>query len=149
MTTYKDIAEALKETLKEVVPGCTVYSVARVEAIERPAFFFTIKPIITEPANMRTRHNVLAVYIDYLQKVKDEADMYDVAGKLREALGFAYRVGKRYLYVTDFDFDFVGKERNVLEMSVTFEYFDMIEAEEKAEPMGEAIVSIRLREVYK
>ena len=96
---------------------------------------------------MRTRHNVLAVYIDYLQKVKDEADMYNVAGKLREALGFAYRVGKRYLYVTDFDFDFVGKERNVLEMSVTFEYFDMIEADEKAEPMGEAVVSIKLREV--
>ena len=90
MTTYKDIAEALKETLQGIVPGCTVYSVARVEAIERPAFFFNMKPLLTEPANKRTRHNVLAVYIDYLQKVKDEADMYVVAGKLREALGFAY-----------------------------------------------------------
>ena len=148
MTTYKDIAEALKKTLKGIVPGCTVYSVARVEAIERPAFFFTIKPILTEPANIRTRHNVLAVYIDYLQKVKDEADMYDVAGKLREALGFAYRVGKRHLDVTDFDFEFIGKERNILEMSVTFDYFDMIETDEKAEPMGEAVVSIKLKEVF-
>ena len=148
MTTYKDIAETLKETLKEVVPGCTVYSIARVEAVERPAFFFTIKPIITEPANMRTRHNVLAVYIDYLQKVKDEADMYEVAGKLREALGFAYRVGKRHLDVADFDFEFVGKERNVLEMSITFDYFDMIETDEEAETMGEAVVSVRLKEVF-
>lgn len=148
MTTYADIARALTNTLKEIVPGCKVYSTARVEGIERPAFSFFLKPILTEAANRITRHNVLAAYIDYTQEVKDEGDMYEVAGKLREALGFAYKVGKRYLDVTDFDFEFTGKERNILEMSVTFDYFDMIETDEKAEPMGEAVVSIKLKEVF-
>ena len=148
MITYADIASALGDTLSGLVPGCGVYSIARTEDFKRPAFFFYLKPILTEAANMRTRHNVVAAYIDYHQKVKDEADMYKVAGKLRDALGFAYKVKSRYLDVTEFDFEFVGKERNIMEMSATFDYFDPIEADDKAELMEEAIVNVKLREVY-
>ena len=33
-------------------------------------------------------------------------------------------------------------------MSITFDYFDMIETDEEAETMGEAVVSVRLKEVF-
>ena len=105
MIGYGDIVRELTRTLKNLMPGVTVYAAERVESIKRPAFYFTVKPILTEAANMRTRHNVLGLYIDFFQKVKDEAGMYDVATMVRDALGFAYKVGDHYIDIKDFSYD--------------------------------------------
>ena len=79
--TYGDIVQSVTGTLQTLFPNHNIYSMARVERLERPAFFFSLKPVVVEPSNRRTRHNVLSLYIDYFQAVKDEADMYDTATK--------------------------------------------------------------------
>ena len=141
-----DIARAFTKTLHDNFPGHAVYSMARTESIKRPAFFFYLKPVISEPANKVTRHNILSLYVDYFQKVKDEAGMYDTASKIRDILGFAYQVGDRYIDVTEFDWEFVGSERNVLELNITLEYFDLVGKEETADLMEEASVKVTLKE---
>ena len=146
---YSDIAKALTGTLKELFPDRRIYSIMRVEDMKRPAFFFSIKPVIDEPSNRRTRHNILSVYIDYFQEVKDEADLYDTANTIRDALGWSYPVGDDYINVTEFDWDFVGSERNIIEMNITLEYFDAIDNDEHAELIEDVDITYYLREVYK
>lgn len=145
--TYGDIARAVTKTLKELFPEADIVSMARTEDISRPAFFFYLKPVAIEAASERARHNVLSLYIDYLQKVKDEPDMYDVATKIRDALGWSYRVGDNYIDVTGFDWEFVGQKRDTLELDITLEYFDALDADEDAEPMEEIGIAMELEEV--
>ena len=140
--TYGDIARALTKTLTDLFPGHRIYSMARVEKIERPAFFFSMKPVLVEAANMRTRHNVLSVYIDYFQSVKDEAGMYDAATVIRDTLGWSYPVGDHYVNVQSFDWEFVGTERNVIEISITLDYFDAVDTDEKADLMEDVHVNV-------
>lgn len=148
--TYGDIVRSVTGTLQELFPTHNIYSMARVERLERPAFFFSLKPVTVEPSNRRTRHNVLSLYIDYFQEVKDEADMYDAATKIRDALGWSYQVGDdgEYVNVTEFDWDFVGSERNIIEMNITLEYFDAIGNDEHAPLIEDVDVKYKLREVY-
>ena len=130
--TYGDIVRAVTGTLTTLFPNHNIYSMMRVEKLDRPAFFFSLKPVIVEASNLRTRHNVLSLYIDYFQAVKDEVDMYDTATKIRDALGWSYPVpvgedSVERVNVTEFDWDFVGQERNIIEMNVTLEYFDNVD----------------------
>jgi hypothetical protein len=149
--TYGDIVRSVTGTLQELFPTHNIYSMARVERLERPAFFFSLKPVIVEASNKRTRHNVLSLYIDYFQAVKDEADMYDAATRIRDALGWSYAVGDNgeYINVTEFDWDFVGSERNIIEMNITLEYFDAIDNDEHAPLIEDVDVTYHLREEYK
>ena len=152
--TYGDIVQSVTGTLQELFPNHNIYSMARVERLERPAFFFSLKPIVVEASNMRTRHNVLSLYIDYFQAVKDEADMYGTATTIRDALGWSYNVivgmeSKGWINVTEFDWDFVGSERNILEMNVTLEYFDTIDNDEHAPLIEDVDINYHLREEYK
>ena len=89
------------------------------------------------------------MYIDYFQEVKDEADLYDTANTIRDALGWSYPVGDDYINVTEFDWDFVGSERNIIEMNITLEYFDAIDNDEHAELIEDVDITYYLREVYK
>jgi hypothetical protein len=149
--TYGDIVQSVTGTLQTLFPNHNIYSIARVERLERPAFFFSIKPVVVEPSNRRTRHNVLSLYIDYFQAVKDEADIYDTVTKIRDALGWSYAVGDKgeYVNVMEYDWDFVGSERNVLEINVTLEYFDTVNNDETAPLIEDVDVTYHLREEYK
>ena len=149
--TYGDIVQSVTGTLQSLFPKHNIYSMARVERLERPAFFFSLKPVIVEPSNRRTRHNVLSLYIDYFQAVKDEADMYDTATKIRDALGWSYAVGDKgeFVNVMEYDWDFVGSERNIMEINVTLEYFDTVNNDETAPLIEDVEVTYHLREEYK
>lgn len=146
---YGDINKAVTETLKDLYPERNVYSIMREEGIERPAFFFYLRPVIVEPANMRTRHSILSLYIDYFQEIKDEEDMYNTCSAIRDAFGFAYMVKDKYVNVTGFDWELVGKGRNVMQMDITLEFFEAIDNDEHADPMESVDVNVILKEVYK
>ena len=154
--TYGDIVKSVTATLKSLFPNHNIYSIARVEKLVRPAFFFSIKPVIVEASNLRTRHNMLSLYIDYFQAVKDEVNLYDTVTKIRDALGWSYPVTVvkdkteqvERVDITEFDWDFVGSERNIVEMNITLEYFDTIDNDEHAELIEDVDVTYKVKEVY-
>lgn len=149
MITYGAIARAFTKTLKELFPDHKVYSIARAEDNDRPAFFFYLKPVIIEASNNRTRRNVLSLYVDYHQKVKGESGMYEAADKIREALGWKYKIPEGYINVTEFDWEFVGRKRDVMELNITLEYYDAIQTDEHADIMESVDVNYNLKEEYK
>ena len=142
--TYADIARAITKTLKGALPGARVYSMGRVEAVKRPAFYFALHPVLTEASNIRTRHNVVSVIIDFLQEEKDEAEMYEVASKVRDALGWSYQCGDGWADVVGFTFELVTEGRNVLEMDVTLDYFEELDVDEKADLMEDAVIRMEM-----
>ena len=143
---YTDIAKAVTNTLKHLFPEAKIYALGRIEDIERPAFYFTLKPVIVEAVNHRMRHNVLTLTITYFPKRVDEAEFYAVVTKMRDALGFSYPVKDSYVSINDFDWEFVGSNKNTLQMSATLEFLEAIPQTVTAEPMKTIHVTIKKEE---
>lgn len=146
--TFSDIQIAVVKILKDNFPNHNIQSIMKVEQVKRPAFFVYMKPIISEPSGKYARHNIMALYIDYFQDVKNEKDMYDAAYIIRDAMGISFPAGDGYANVMEFDWDFVGSERNIMEISVELEYYDAVGTKEEADTMESLEIITTLREVY-
>ena len=109
------------------------YSMDVVEGFDRPCFFTQLKPVDTNPQNFNTRNNILTFYITHFQKEVDEYEMLSVIDQLRNLFGLAVKIGDRAVKVDNFEWDYVGTDRNIVEISVDIQWMDKIERVETEE----------------
>lgn len=133
--TLLELKKALVQKMQTLYPSTEYryYGVEVVEGYVKPAFFTQLKPVTMDFANKNSTENVLAFYITYFQKQTDEADMLRKVDGIRELFGRFIRVGDRAVDITDFSFDYVGNDRNILEVSFDLEFFGKLEQETGAE----------------
>lgn len=137
--TIKGVKKGLNALLASKYPDIKLYSKAVVEGYKKPCFFTQIKPISMENRTKTTRYNLATFYIEYMQEELNEADMLDKIEEIRNLFGLYVKIGDRAVDVTDFDFDYVGTDRNILEISLDIEWLDRIEHETN-EPTMESLV---------
>lgn len=137
--TIKEVKKGLNALLASKYPSIKLYSKAVVEGYKRPCFFTQLKPISMNNQTMTTRYNLATFYIEYMQEELNEADMLDKVDEIRNLFGQYVRIGDRAVDVTEFDFDYVGTDRNILEISLDIEWLDRIEHETN-EPTMESLV---------
>lgn len=125
--TLKDVKKGLIDLLKTKYSKYHYYSMSVIEGYERPSFFTQLKPVLIENRNERTRENIVMFYIDYFQEEVDEADMLDKIDEIRKLFGTYVMIGKRALDVLSIDYDFIGTDRNILEISIELEWMEQIE----------------------
>lgn len=94
------------------------YSMAVVERYDRPCFFIQLKATDTSPANFNVRNMYGTLYIDYFPATVNESEMLEVVEKLQEVFGLAVMVGSRAVYIEGMEWDFIGQERNHLQITV-------------------------------
>lgn len=122
--TILEAKKMLIDVIKTVYPASQYkyYSMAVVEGYERPCFFTQLKIIENQPSNYNSRRIRANFYIDYMQKEVDEADYLEVAESLQEAFGLYVKNENGVIYVGDVNWQYVGSERNVIEISVEVEW---------------------------
>lgn len=127
--TLKELKAGLLALLQTKYPADRYhyYSMAVVEGYERPCFFTQIKPVTADPSNYNSRLNQATLYINILQEEVNEAKMLDMIYDIRELFGLYVSIGDRAVDVTGFDWDFVGTDRNIPELSIDLEWMDVIE----------------------
>lgn len=94
------------------------YSMAVVERYDRPCFFMQLKATDTSPVNLNVRNMYGTLYIDYFPATVNESEMLEVVEKLQEVFGLAVMVGSRAVYIEGMEWDFIGQERNHLQITV-------------------------------
>lgn len=122
------------------------YSMDVVEGFDRPCFFTQLKPVDTSPQNFNTRNNILTFYITYFQKEVDEYEMLSVIDQLRNMFGFAVKICGRAVKVDNFEWDFVGTNRNVTEISFDIQWLDKIERAETEEIINKVQTNTKMEE---
>lgn len=137
--TIKEVKTGLNTLLASKYPEIKLYSKAVVEGYQRPCFFTQIQPITMENRTKTTRYNLVAFYIEYIQEELDEVDMLDKVEEIRDLFGQYVKIQDRAIDVGGFDFDYVGTERNILEISLELEWLDRIE-QITSEPTMESLV---------
>nr|DAJ33523.1 MAG TPA: tail completion protein [Caudoviricetes sp.] len=125
-------------TLSELLKGCNealqavfsiekygYYGVDIVEGYTAPCFFVQIKPTTT-PVNRYIRNNEVTLYINYFQSQVDEVDLLEKADKINQIFDKSVKIGDRYVHVEDVSFDYVGKDRNILQATIELQYHTAI-----------------------
>lgn len=125
--TLREVKKGLFDLLKTKYPDYHYYSMAVTEGYKRPSFFTQIKPVSMNVVTERMRENVIAFYIDYFQEHVDEMDMLDKIDEIKKLFGTHVKINDRALDVTSFEYDFIGTDRNILEISIELEWMEKIE----------------------
>lgn len=144
--TLKDAKKGLIALLKTKYPDYKYYSNAVTEGYKRPSFFTQLKPVSMNAITERVRENIVVFYIDYFQEKVDEADAIEKIEEIRNLFGTYVKINGRALDVQDFDYDFIGTERNILEISIELEWMEKIEHINTKPAMESASFSIEMEE---
>lgn len=141
-----ELKKGLIDLMTSLYPNHNFYAQDVVEKYERPAFFTQLRSVTMDPVNYNARRNVVAFYVYYMQEIADEVDALEVIESLRNLFGLAIKIGDRSVKVNDFDFDFVGTEREIPMITVTLEWNDRISHIESAPIMESAEIIYHMEE---
>ena len=122
------------------------YSMDVIEGYVRPCFFTSLKPVDTAPLNYNSRNNILTFDINYFPEEVDEMEMLTIADQLRDLFGLAVRIGDRAVKVDNFEWDFVGTNKNILEVSLDIQWVDKIERAETEDIASSVETNTRMEE---
>lgn len=127
--TLIEVKKGLNEALQKLYqkPEYQIYGVDVVEGYQRPCFFTKLQSIQMRPENYNTYFNQAAFYITYMQNEVDEVDMMKKVEEIKGLFNLYIKVGKRAIDITNFDYDFIGNNKNILEISIDLEWMDRIE----------------------
>lgn len=146
--TLGELKKGLLDSMQTIFPKeqYKFYSMDVVEGFDRPSFFTQLKPVDANPNNYNSRNNHFSFYIDYMQESVDECDALDKIQQIRDLFGLSVQIGDRHVKVIDFDYDFIGTDRNIPEIVVDLEWMDRIEHEISAPIMESAEIISQMEE---
>lgn len=122
--TIAEVKAGLLAKMQTIFPESKwkYYGMDVVEGFERPCFFTQLKLVDSSPSNFNSRNIQATFYINVMQKSIDEADALDLIQRLQDLFGLAVRIGDRAVHVTNMDYDFIGTDRNIPEISFDLEW---------------------------
>ena len=144
--TLTELKGGLLALLKTIYPKYKYYSAAVVEGYDRPCFFTQLKPVDMGTENYNSRKNRMIFYITYMPKRVDEAESLCMIQEMRDLFGMYVKIGGRVVYVESFDWNFIGTDRNILEMSVELYWLDRIEHNTDAPVIEQVVTSKEMEE---
>lgn len=132
------LKKRLHDLMKEEFPESEYkyYGIEVTQGYEVPAFFTQLKPVTIEANNNNTKRNVYTFYINYFQKEADEVDTFEKVEVLKNVFGNYVKVGERAVDVSNYSYDYVGQDNNILEIS-----FDLEWSENTMKPKTEPAMS--------
>lgn len=147
--TLSDLKAGLISLLKTRYPEkkYKYYSKMVVENYERPCFFTQIVPVSNQGENYNTRKKVVLFYITIFQNEVDEAEALDMIDTIQDLFGLAVKIKDRAVDVTDFDWQWIGTEKYMPELSITLEWYDDIIHEDDSPIIGSVAINSRLEEI--
>lgn len=146
--TIKQVKNGLIACMQTIFPKSEYkyYSMAVVEKYDRPCFFVQLKATDTSPANYNSRNMYATLYVDYFGKTVNESEMFDLIQKLQDGFGLAVKIGDRAVYVENMDWDFIGTERNHLQIVIDLMWKIRIDHVENLPLMESAQINRKLEE---
>lgn len=126
MITLIDVKKAIITLLKTKYPNHNYYSIDKIESLERPAIITSVRPLEATHINYNTNKNLINVDILLFQDIISEEDCLIFIEAIRELFGLDFQCNDRRIKCTDYDYDFEGKNDNVLQVTITMEYYNKI-----------------------
>ena len=133
MITMTQLKRALNNCLREKFSKIKIYGNEVIDGYKTPAFFTEILPGGFEHETKNYGSNEIIFKITYFQTKVDEADQLRVVDELQELFWLKFECLWRKLNITKFEYDYAGKEHNILQVSISINWYDNTARKEDAD----------------
>lgn len=143
MITVFDIKKSYNELLKRLFEF-PVYGNEVKEGYKRPSFFVQILPIRDSPKSIHETMRSYSVVTTFLQEKVDEVQQLSVYERIKNELGLCLIVNSRHLPIDDIGFQMVGEYSNILQISFSISFVDILKVKDTDETMREIIIEEKM-----
>lgn len=126
MTTVSDIRVAVLNLLKGKYPTYKRYGNEVTEGFDKPSFFVSIQPTINSNESVNFKKYGYSIVITYFQEKAKETDNMQKVAEIEELFGYQMPVKNKLINITNYDYQFVGNNNNILQITVDVEFYDAI-----------------------
>jgi hypothetical protein len=151
MINANNIKEKLTSLLLAKYPTYKVYGVEVAQGYTKPSFFVDVRLISLGDGTINIVKKNFRVHIIYFQKEINEADQYAKYEEIAElliadskknpkkkmCLNIKDEDYDRFIPVTDFSYDYVGNDTNILSINFSLQFFDFKNIEDTEPTMEE------------
>lgn len=121
-----EIKSACNGVLREAFPDLKIYGPDTVEGLKRPSFYTEIVPYTLNYETVNRVKQSCGFKITLLEETPNETFELKTYASIRKAFGLKLHIGERFITVSDIDFDYAGKENNIMQMTLTLSWYDTI-----------------------
>lgn len=134
MVKSVDIKKAINELLHNTFPEIRIYGKEVTQGHIRPCFFTEFYENSSQKNKVYIEHTATC-YITYLQEKEDELEALQIWDELKEKIQGKLKVKDRYLNVEDAEYQWIGKDSNILQIEINLQYTDTKTITETREKM--------------
>lgn len=142
MIGLRDLKRAGNDILKSLYPSRKIYGVGTSEGMAMPCFFTEIVPYSFSYQTKNFAKQSAGYKITVFQSVPDEDEQLQMVDEIREAFGMKLAAGDRKLNIADFAFEYIGEHHDLLQITVTFEWYENMRKPESGTMMEEVSLSM-------
>ena len=140
MIELLEVKKSCNTALKEAFPDFTIYGTDVREGMKLPSFYTEIVPYTLNYESLNLVRQTCGYKITLLEKTPNEELELSVFEKIRKAFHLKVRIKDKLVSVDSVEFDYIGAENNIFQITVHFAWFDSIAVEKKEETVKELIV---------
>ena len=140
MIELLEVKKSCNAALKEAFPDFKIYGPDVREGLKLPSFYTEIVPYTLNYESLNLVRQTCGYKITLLEKTPNEELELSVFEKIRKAFHLKVRIKDKLVSVDSVEFDYIGAENNIFQITVHFQWFDSIAVEKKEETVKELIV---------
>lgn len=124
---YKSVNTLLKSKYGTTIK---IYGHEVTEGFIKPSFFTSLIPVTNSNDSINFKSKAFTVMITYFQSIANEIDNLQKADEIISLFGYFLTINGRKIRVTDADYEFIGENNNILQVSIEIEYLESNERTE-------------------
>lgn len=140
MIELLEVKKSCNAALKEAFPDFTIYGTDVREGMKLPSFYTEIVPYTLNYESINLVRQKCGFKITLLEKTPNEEFQLSVFEKIRKVFHLKVRIKEKLVTVDSVEFDYIGAENNIFQITVRFQWFDSIAERKEEEQVKELLM---------
>ena len=140
MIELLEVKKSCNRALKDAFQELKIYGVEIREGLKQPCFYTEIVPYSLVYESINLVKQKCGFKITLLEKTPNEEFQLSVFEKIRKVFHLKVRIKEKLVTVDSVEFDYIGAENNIFQITVRFQWFDSIAERKEEEQVKELLM---------
>nr|DAT06590.1 MAG TPA: tail completion protein [Caudoviricetes sp.] len=140
MIELLEVKKSCNRALKDAFQELKIYGVEVREGLKQPCFYTEIVPYSLVYESINLVKQKCGFKITLLEKTPNEEFQLSVFEKIRKVFHLKVRIKEKLVTVDSVEFDYIGAENNIFQITVRFQWFDSIAERKEEEQVKELLM---------